>query len=216
MVPRLLSPAALASLQDDGHAPMVRARFEVEGTLRAAMVVSLECDRHRRPVTRADLDRWGWRDEALAARVERDAADAIVPRARRRVARPRGARGVVGAGARPRDGRAPRRLGPRARGTRRSPPRACLRVRHLAARGGRVGGRQPTRSWCAGPWRSTRCSTPWGGGRSRRSPTPARCHRRRPGGGSCASPRPVTTRLRDSVCDPATHSSPTTRGTRRP
>jgi hypothetical protein len=76
MVPRLLSPQALASLQDEGHTPMVRARFEVDGALRAAMVVSLECDRHRRPVTRADLDRWGWRDEELAARVDRDAADA--------------------------------------------------------------------------------------------------------------------------------------------
>lgn len=77
LVPRLLTAAALAALQDQARTPLVRRRFEPDGALRAAEVVSLECDRHRAPLTRAELDAWGWRDDDLAARVERDAAEAV-------------------------------------------------------------------------------------------------------------------------------------------
>ncbi|MFO0626615.1 MAG: hypothetical protein U0325_13455 [Polyangiales bacterium] len=75
LVPRLLSAESLAALQDQGRAPLVRRRVEADGALRAVEVVSLECDRHRAPLTRAELDAWGWRDVDLADRVDRDAPD---------------------------------------------------------------------------------------------------------------------------------------------
>lgn len=71
LVPRLLPASTLAALQDEGRTPLVRARLGG-----AVEVVSAACDRHRAPLTRDELDAWGWRDDALAARVQRDAAEA--------------------------------------------------------------------------------------------------------------------------------------------
>ncbi|MEZ4391149.1 MAG: hypothetical protein R3A48_08640 [Polyangiales bacterium] len=76
LVSRLLPGEALAALQREGRAPLVRRRWESGGALRAFEVISLECDRHRAPLTRAELDAWGWSDARLEERLDRDAGEA--------------------------------------------------------------------------------------------------------------------------------------------
>lgn len=75
-VSRVLPGEALAALQREGRAPLVRRRWESGGALRAFEVVSLECDRHRAPLTRAELDAWGWSDARLDGQLGHDAAEA--------------------------------------------------------------------------------------------------------------------------------------------